>query len=164
MLYIDKQKASPRVLREIARVKSSPEWSSSDKMDTSGIRAQFDSLDKSVFREQLYREQKGLCAYCMKRVRNDGSSVIEHYLPVDENRESALDYENMMLCCDGGRSRTDGNHHILCCDASKGHQTITISPYNESQMSKIRYNKNGKIYTCIHRIRLLNMISIRFFI
>ena len=146
MIYIQKRHASPEVAAEIRRVKEDTKWDNIDHTNHELVRGAFDQLNKEIIRKQLLQEQKGLCAYCMRRIRDDAlqSVVIEHWRPITEDGDAALEYENMMACCDGG-SRVDADPHILCCDASKGNHSITISPYNKSHMDRIRYDKDGII-------------------
>jgi uncharacterized protein (TIGR02646 family) len=145
MLYVKKDPNS-EVFTEIRRVKNEMEWRSVNKNDTQAVRTIFDQLDKDLVRMSLYREQKGLCAYCMRRIKPDHQSVIEHFIPVEKEGEKALDYQNLLLCCDGGRTSDDKNK-VLCCDASKQNRTITINPLKREQMEKIRYKNDGRIYT-----------------
>lgn len=140
-----KRKPSQEVSREISRVERDNHRTQQNQYDTELVRHVFDQLDKKPIREQLIREQHGLCAYCMRRIHADNSSVIEHWMPVDFNGACALEYRNMMLCCDGGRTENK-KPKVLCCDASKGNTVIQINPYNRQQMEKIRYDKNGRIY------------------
>ena len=144
MLLIRKDPPSPEVSREINRVKHDVDWDHADLTDPITARNAFDLLDKSIIREQLLKEQKGLCAYCMKKIRNNEKTVIEHWCPIDANPSQALSYTNMLACCDGGR-KNDTYPHVLSCDAAKGDQTITISPLNEAHMTRIRYRANGTV-------------------
>ena len=142
MLYIQKEPALPSVAQELNRIKRDYNWDSVDYTETQRVRMVFDTLDKKMIRHQLVREQKGLCAYCMRRIRDDENTTIEHLIPISQNGRAALDYENMLACCDGGRRSNDTNR-VLCCDASKKETEIHTSPYNREQMAKIRYDKYG---------------------
>ena len=149
MIYIKKEPPSPETAQEISRVEWNVQWKQSDHFDVSYARMAFNQLDKSVIRKQLIREQHGLCAYCMRRIKaheNITRTVIEHWMPVDVDGSQALNYSNMMVCCDGGRSNKAGDR-VLHCDASKGNRVLTVSPYNKGQMNRIRYNRNGRVYT-----------------
>ena len=146
MIYIQKQSPSVKVAEQIRQAKITCDWKLIEKTDTVKIRNSFDLLDKTVIREQLLQEQRGLCGYCMRRIENDIHTTIEHVRPIESDGEGALDYSNMMACCDGGRGEND-EKHVLCCDAAKGSKEISVSPYNMEQMHKIRYDRNGRIYT-----------------
>ena len=149
MIYIRKQPPSVTVEEQLRQAKSASDWKHINTADTEKVRNAFDILNKEVIREQLLKEQKGLCGYCMRRIENDTHSSIEHIIPIESDGEGALDYKNMMLCCDGGRD-TDGKPHVLSCDAAKGSTEITVSPYNRDHMKKIRYNHDGQIVIYPH--------------
>ena len=48
-------------------------------------------------KEELHRDQRGLCVYCRRRIRADASSHIDHILPV--NQGGTNDRENLQLLC-----------------------------------------------------------------
>ena len=147
MMYIKKESVSTDAAQEIGRVKRDFEWDKVSKTDKEKARVAFDQLEKSFIRKQLFSEQKGICAYCMRRISDDGSSTIEHWLPISADATQALEYSNMMLSCDGGRKTGNENaRRVLSCDAAKEDNTIKISPYNKDQMAKIRYNRDGYLY------------------
>ena len=149
MLLIDKKSPNLAVSAEIGRVKRNDAWTHADKTDPKQVRECFDLLNKNIVKEQLLQDQHGLCAYCMRRIQNDHHMGIEHVVPIQQSGEDALSYSNMIGCCDGGRSIdvASGNKRILCCDAAKGNHLLHISPFDQVQMKKIRYNRNGRIYT-----------------
>lgn len=149
MLFIDKKNPNLAVSAEIGRVKRDEAWTNADKKDPRQVRKCFDLLNKNIIKKQLLQEQHGLCAYCMRRIQNDHHMGIEHVVPIQQSGEDALSYLNMIGCCDGGRSIDvgSGNRRVLCCDAEKGERLLYISPFNEAQMKKIRYDRNGRIYT-----------------
>ena len=149
MLYIEK-KATPRVVNtKVAEIKSSPQWRGVDPQDTEALRALFDELPKDNIRTSLYEEQHGLCAYCMKRLNEDGSHTkIEHWLPLSKNKENALNYRNFFLVCEGGEDvsvDSFAGKRILCCDASKGNREIQLDPQDREMMSHITYTEGGVI-------------------
>lgn len=145
MIYIQKNSASAEVTQEINRVKRDVNWRQINTADPAAVRNAFDQLNKSIIRRELLSEQKGICAYCMRRIHNDETTVIEHWIPLTTDGTAALEYDNMLACCDGGRS-SDDNPKILCCDAAKANQVITLNPCNKGQMEKIRYRSDGTIY------------------
>lgn len=149
MLYIEKGRAPERVLAKVNDIKRSPEWKSIQEGDTNAIRLQFDMLPKEQIRGSLIKEQHGLCAYCMKRIHNNGlSTTIEHFVPLSKDKDKALDYSNMLAVCDGGKNVSVENKRILCCDAcKKDEDEMTINPLNKYMMDKICYLSDGTIYT-----------------
>ncbi len=145
MIYIDKKETPKKVQEKIIQIKKTNGWEQLPDTDIKSIRAYFDTLDKASIRESLIKEQHGLCAYCMKRIHNDNTMVIEHFNPI-RSKADALNYQNMLGCCDGGRNENIKDK-VLCCDASKGDKEITISPRDREFVDKIRYTKDGYIHT-----------------
>lgn len=139
MLYIKKLNPSQEIIDEINRVKRTSSINTPKE-----AAAAFDSLRKDSIRENLIKEQHGLCAYCMKRIRKD-KMIIEHYKPKSEHFNLTLDYKNMLGVCSGGRDKNEEKK--LCCEASKGNQEIKINPLSRIDMDKIRYKSDGTIYT-----------------
>ncbi len=146
MLYIEKKTPSSSIMENEIKITKTSEWKAADGDDTELIRSFFDQLDKSLIRADLIKEQHGICAYCMKRIKSDESMTIEHYQPVKGHKDTVLNYKNMLGCCKGGSGEMSDKSRVLCCDASKGDQEITIDPRNREMMDRIRYNKNGRIY------------------
>lgn len=148
MLYINKTNAPARVNMALAKIKSTPEWRAIYAGDTATIRAQFDTLPKTDIRMALLQEQRHLCAYCMKRIRNEELHMtIEHWMPLSKNKDKALDYNNFLGVCKGGSDVLVEGKRILCCDASKGDEDqMVINPLNTLMMEQIAYRKDGTIY------------------
>ena len=149
MIYITKQNPDREVSENIADVKRTRKWDEVDKNDARRVRSCFNDLDKTIIKEQLLKEQHCLCAYCMSRIRNDNNMRIDHFVPIQTSGADALNYANMVGCCNGGSSveRKPGIHKVLCCDAAKGEQLLTLNPYNRSHIQKLRYRSDGRIYT-----------------
>ena len=145
LLYIEKRMVPNVVQEKKIQIEKSEEWKKISNGDISAVRIYFDSMDKSIIREALIAEQHGLCAYCMKRIRNDQDMVIEHLCPISDKKH-ALDFQNMLGCCDGGR-REESKGRVLCCDASKKNIEITLNPFNKSMMEDIMFTKDGRIKT-----------------
>lgn len=72
------------------------------------------SIVKQDIRESLYREQHGLCAYCLRALSRQNNKI-EHFLPRSKHPEHALCYSNMLLCCVGCCRANE-----LTCDTCKG--------------------------------------------
>lgn len=169
MLYIQKEGLPKDVKGKIIELSKSEGWKNVDENDTDAIRKIFDdSFPKSQVKETLLHEQHGLCAYCMRRIHMDTHSRIEHFTPLSKSKIKAIDYNNMLCVCDGGEKIIGKSRHILCCDAHKKETEIITSPLDKIQMSKIAYDKYGKIYTVpkddamekdINEVLLLNGIQ-----
>jgi len=125
VLYIEKKAPPQAYNKAVAEIKGAPAWRAVRDKDTMAIRSQFDRLPKSIIRDALLKEQHYLCAYCMKRIRNNagGSQVvhmsIEHWLPLSQDKERALDYKNFLGVCKGGADVAGPRARVLCFDASK---------------------------------------------
>ena len=147
MLHIRKIQPLPDVIEKVNLIKRSDTWKQIAENDTKAIRYQFESLPKESIRYTLVKEQHGLCAYCMKRIRDDKNTTIEHWMPLSKSKENALQYSNFLGVCHGGRKFEMKDNRVLCCDASKDEKEIRISPWNESHMKDIAYTSAGIIYS-----------------
>lgn len=148
MIYIEKEGLSDGLNQKIIEIRKSDVWKRIEDDDTEAVRLVFDNeFPKNDVKGILIHEQRGLCAYCMKRIRKDSHSRIEHLIPLSVDKEKAIDYNNMLGVCDGGEKIKEQQGHILCCDAHKKEAKICTSPLNKLQMDKIAYKPDGTIYT-----------------
>ena len=149
MLYIEKGEMPSKMKTAVSVIKSSDAWKNIKPGDTKAVRACFELLPKNEIRSSLIQEQKGLCAYCMRKLMNDGKHTsVEHWFPLSKDQELALSYGNMLGVCDGGKLWKGEGDRVLSCDAKKGaDEFTTINPYNRNHMSKIAYKSDGTIYT-----------------
>ncbi|MBQ8517127.1 MAG: hypothetical protein IJ498_06070 [Akkermansia sp.] len=122
-------------------------WEGPSVVQKNGAHLTFSDV-KSILKKALYKEQSGLCAYCMRRLPSpDGSEshhiIIEHLLCREQHADRALDYRNMVASCDG----CIGLEKAACCDARKRNQTLSFHFYDEPFHPEciIRYDKSGKI-------------------
>lgn len=148
MVYIEKEGLSDALNQKIIEIRKSDAWKHVEEDNAESIRQVFDNeFPKSEIKTVLIREQRGLCAYCMRRIRMDSHSRIEHFIPLSADKEKAIDYGNMLGVCDGGEKTMGQPGHILCCDAHKKETEISTSPLNKLQMDKIAYKPDGRIFT-----------------
>lgn len=148
MIYVEKEGLSDDLNRKIIEIRKSDAWKSLEEDNSESIRQVFDNeFPKNDVKEVLIHEQRGLCAYCMRRIRMDSHSRIEHLIPLSADKAKAIDYNNMLGVCDGGEKIVGQQGHILCCDAHKKEIRINASPLNKVQMDKIAYKQDGTIYT-----------------
>jgi len=160
MLYIEKTACPPEVASAIEEKKASELWLSAIDPACEGLspeekshavqtlRTHFDDLDKKRIRPALLQEQHSLCAYCMTQIKDDASvTTIEHWSPLGQKKSNAIDYNNFLAVCKGGRdiAKVRGQDKVLCCDASKGEEPITIDPRNKEMMKGIEYSSDGLI-------------------
>lgn len=108
------------------------------------INASFDSLPKEVkdkIRTSLLEEQGYICAYCMKKLKDDSAQVkIEHYIARTEENE--LDYKNLLAVCKGNEGEPFENQ---TCDTRKGSQEIRINPQESKDILTVSYTNDGRI-------------------
>ena len=150
MIYIHKRRTPVAVKRKAEEIKNSSENGYMGirlPEDSKKLRDLFEKMPKDDIRIALFREQHGLCAYCMRRIEPWRESMkIEHYKALTRNKDGALDYQNYLGVCYGGEKDTDGKSRILCCDAARGDKNLTINPWDERQMEAIAYYRDGEIF------------------
>jgi uncharacterized protein (TIGR02646 family) len=75
-------------------------WLAAGSRTTQQVRNRFEELDKKRLRTELYREQHYVCVYCERRVdENLNISPVEHWRPLSQDPEHALEWENLYLSC-----------------------------------------------------------------
>ncbi len=154
MIYIKKGAPPNSVATKVAEIKRTSQWRAipevrpSDPDSQNGysdtLRTYFDQLPKDDIREALLEEQHHVCAYCMRHLSNKQSARIEHWFPLSQARDTAIDYRNFLAVCDGVKSEQQQRHP--CCDVSKGGTEITLDPRCQWMMDQIRYESNGRVY------------------
>lgn len=148
MIHIEKEGLPDGIKQKIIEIRKSESWKNIDDNDVEDIRNVFDNdFPKNDVKKILIHEQKGLCAYCMKKIEIGSHSKIEHFIPLSKDKEKSIDYNNMLGVCDGGERVVGKEGHILCCDSYKKEKIITINPLNKVHMEKIAYKVDGTIYT-----------------
>jgi uncharacterized protein (TIGR02646 family) len=96
--------------------------------------------DKDALRLRLADEQRGICCYCMGRIRPNGNSMkIEHWHSQSAYTLEALEYRNLLGACTGNEGEPPRLQH---CDTSKGDQDISRNPANPAHRIEdfIRYD------------------------
>jgi len=89
-------------------------------------------------RQSLYKEQGGICAYCMQRLDDNLSkrnthNRIEHIKSEAGYPQLQLVYSNMIMCCNG---LTLENKH---CDLAKENKEISFSPLDNGFIESLSY-------------------------
>jgi uncharacterized protein (TIGR02646 family) len=101
--------------------------------------------DKKTLRLNLVREQRGLCCYCLSRIRPTADAMkIEHWHSQDKFPGEQLDYSNLLGACPGGTGQPD---ELQYCDTKKGNRPLSRNPANASHHVEdfIRYKGDGMI-------------------
>lgn len=106
--------------------------------------AYYDGADKVDIRQSLLEEQGYLCAYCMKRIRLE-ETTIEHLDSQSHiSEKEALNYERMVGVCLGRRG---AKLKEQTCDAHRGNIEISVNPFLKASIDKIKYGTDGRIYS-----------------
>ncbi len=111
---------------------------------------------KEELRNSLLTEQGHICCYCMKRIpqklnseeieKNFPSSKIEHVKCQTINPDQDLNYQNLLLACNGNH----GSPKIMqTCDTYKGEKDLSFNPTDirRNIETLIRYRSNGEIFS-----------------
>lgn len=150
MLYIKKRRTPAKVKQKAAEIIDAPENGFASiclPKDAARLRSLFEDMPKGEIRKALWKEQHGLCAYCMRRIDLDSNTMkIEHYKALSKDKEAALDYQNYFGICYGGEKDEKEKPYILCCDASRKEKELTVNPWDKRQMEAIGYRRNGEIF------------------
>lgn len=103
---------------------------------------------KTVIKKALLQEQGYLCAYCMKRIDLQ-NTTIEHYIPqnplgIEADDMLSIDYNNMLAVCCGNVNHRKSE---LTCDKHRGNTPLTVDPRNKHSVEKICYKYDGTVYS-----------------
>lgn len=114
----------------------------------SSLNATYDNYpDKDRLRQDLVSEQRGLCCYCLSRIRPSGAEMkIEHWHSQAEFSGEQLDYPNLLGACLGHEGQARPNQH---CDTFKGDLIFSRNPADAQHRVEdfIRYKHDGTIYS-----------------
>lgn len=108
-----------------------------------------DFRDKQTLREYLVREQRGLCCYCLGRIRAGGLNgtprmKIAHWHSQHLHPNEDLDYPNLLGACMGNQGNPPTLQH---CDTRQGDRDIKWNPANPDHRveDRIRFLTDGTI-------------------
>ena len=104
-----------------------------------------DYRNKNELRRALVREQRGICCYCMQRVRDDRDTKIEHWRP-QSYQDQQLVYRNLLAACPGGKGKPKSQQH---CDTRKRDRDLMWNPADPSHHieTRIGYGSDGSIWS-----------------
>ena len=100
---------------------------------------------KDDLRHALVAEQRGLCCYCMARIRPELVSMkIEHWKSQKHHRGEELNYRKLLGACLGGHGKPARLQH---CDTRKGDRDLKWNPAEPVHHieTRIRYEPDGSI-------------------
>lgn len=105
--------------------------------------------DKQALREQLVREQRGLCCYCLCRIGPGEAGglppmKIAHWHSQDLHPGEDLVYSNLLGACKGNEENPPSLQH---CDTRQGNRDIKFNPANADDRidQRLRYLEDGTI-------------------
>lgn len=104
-------------------------------------------------REEMWEEQKHLCAYCMRKIDNPSVVRIEHCRPrhpkeeQEHDKKATLDFKWMLGVCYGNSLARGVKPEDKTCDAHRGNTELTVNPFDELSVRKIKYKTDGRIYS-----------------
>ena len=103
-------------------------------------------LHKTDIRHALVSDQRGLCCYCMGRIRNGPTTMkIEHWRCQAHNPGEQLNYRNLLGACLGGHGKSA---HFQHCDTRKGDRDLKWNPADPAHRieTRVRYELDGSIH------------------
>lgn len=101
--------------------------------------------DKDTLRAGLAREQRGLCCYCLSRIRAAHNAMkIEHWHSQVKYPAEQLDYSNLLGACLGNEGQRFRDQH---CDTRKGDRDLSRNPANPMHRVEdvLRFPGDGRI-------------------
>lgn len=101
---------------------------------------------KDDLRLALVTEQRGVCCYCMGRIRNGPMTMkIEHWRCRAHHPGEQLCYQNLLGACLGGHGQPARLQH---CDTRKGDRDLEWNPADPAHHieARIRYEPDGSIH------------------
>ncbi len=101
--------------------------------------------DKETLRQSLVAEQRGLCCYCLSRIRPaSGEMKIAHWHSRGRHPDEQLAYKNLLGACLGNEGQSPRRQH---CDTRQGDRDISRNPADPSHQVEqfIRFEADGTI-------------------
>ena len=101
--------------------------------------------ERDDLRHSLVTEQRGLCCYCMGRIRPERARMkIEHWRCQKDHDGEQLNYRNLLGACLGGHGQPARLQH---CDTRKGDSDLAWNPADPAHHieTRIRYELDGSI-------------------
>jgi len=101
--------------------------------------------DKESLRRFLVNEQRGLCCYCLRRIRPEaGAMKIEHFRSQRKYPLEQLIYRNILGACMGNEGQPRSDQH---CDTRKGEDDLSLNPADpvRSIENLVRFEGDGTI-------------------
>jgi uncharacterized protein (TIGR02646 family) len=104
-----------------------------------------DYQDKDTLRRSLVTEQRGLCCYCLNRIRPQPLRMkIEHWHCQDRYPSEQLVYHNLLGACLGNEGEREQLQH---CDTKKANKDLSRNPATPDHQveSFVRFQGDGTV-------------------
>lgn len=100
-------------------------------------------VEKESLRNSLVEEQRGLCCYCLSRIKSNVMKI-EHWHCQAKYSNEQLDYQNLLGVCLGNEGHSRREQH---CDTRKGDNDLSRNPANPEHKVEdfIRFRSDGHI-------------------
>lgn len=102
-------------------------------------------LDQNGLKTSLVTEQRGLCCYCLRRIRPQFKGMkVEHWHSQAHYPDEQLLYSNLLGACLGNEGQPGDHQH---CDTRKGDRDFSRNPANPLPRVEdlIRFLGDGRI-------------------
>lgn len=103
--------------------------------------------DKETLRSALVTEQRGLCCFCLSRIRADGQQMkIVHARSQSMAPTEQLDYTNLLAACKGNEGQPRKSQH---CDTRQGNRHLTWNPADAEHSVEVfvHFSGDGRIFS-----------------
>lgn len=103
--------------------------------------ADLQASEKRNLKEELIKEQYGLCCYCMKKIEWYNSHI-EHFVPRSIAHDREMDYYNLLASCNGYNEQAEN------CGHKKDNwynEYLTVSPLTDLCEQIFKYTPDGRI-------------------
>lgn len=125
------------------------EWKAQKNEHWTPIYNDLRGTQKKDVRTALLTEQGYICCYCCSRIEdNHKTTVMEHFIPQSDEEEgenNALNYENLLGCCDGTKIDDKSKEVLYCCDEHKKDQFRSKEDPTIVLIKPTERNENGFI-------------------
>jgi uncharacterized protein (TIGR02646 family) len=114
----------------------------------SSVAADYDNFaGKDVLRSSLVNEQRGLCCYCLARIRPTSVGMkIEHWRSQTRYPSEQLVYSNLLGACKGNEGGLARDQH---CDTRKRDQDFSRNPANHTHRVEdlMCFGVDGRVFS-----------------
>jgi uncharacterized protein (TIGR02646 family) len=101
---------------------------------------------KQELRSSIIVEQGFICCYCNQEVKNDNTSVLEHFNPkgLKQYKNQTFDYKNILISCNGGQKDPKPKYSHCDTNRKKGEE-LPLSPLQTDIEEHFDFTIDGQI-------------------